>query len=229
MSKQASAKTKGGCIMRLLLSVCLLAALLLAVVLALVMVPQDLSDIGGYGKDPATAEVRDLRAVLEQSVIRGHAVTLKEEEINLWLGKKVKMRQEGLLAGKVTHQRVWIRLDGDLAEVILEREVFGWRSTFSMFLQIEQRDTGDGIFKEVELHGGSYLEAFPGVLRGGRFGRLVVPQGYLHLIKPAYAALAVACAEEIHLAFDEMMGIRIEDGQLVLDPRKAVDQSQPLR
>ena len=46
-----------------------------------------------------------------------------------------------------------------------------------------------------------------------------MPQGFIHLIRPAYEALAAQYAEEIHLGFESMSRIKIEDNALVLDPR----------
>ena len=56
--------------------------------------------------------------------------------------------------------------------------------------------------------------------RGGRFGKLVVPQGFLLLVMPAYEKLVPLFREEIHLGFEEMARIKIEKNRLVLDPRE---------
>ena len=57
-------------------------------------------------------------------------------------------------------------------------------------------------------------------LRGGRFGKLVVPQGFLILVMPAYAKLADIYYEEIRLALQEMARIRIEPDRLLLESRE---------
>jgi hypothetical protein len=54
-------------------------------------------------------------------------------------------------------------------------------------------------------------------------GNLVVPQGFLILVMPAYEKLAALFSEEIDLAFREMSRIKIEKNQLVLDPRDPAD------
>lgn len=70
------------------------------------------------------------------------------------------------------------------------------------------------------MHGGPFLESVPKPLRGGRFGQLVVPQGFLLLVMPAYQKLAAVFGDEIHLGFEEMCRINIEKNRLVLNPRE---------
>lgn len=209
----------------------LVVVVALGFVIVRVLQPQDLSDLGGRGVETTGDAPRDLKQVLEQSIERRFAVTLTENEINRWLAQNVKMEQHGLLSGCVSDSRVWVRLGDGVAEVILERKVLGRPLTFSMYfqLQIEEKDSVPR--KEILLHGGPLVAWWPTIQRGGRFGRLNVPQGYLHLLLPAYRRLADACRDELHLAFEEMSDIRIEKNRLVLDPlsRGAKDSSIELR
>ena len=73
---------------------------------------------------------------------------------------------------------------------------------------------------EVNFHGGPYHKRLPLLLRGGRFGKLVVPQGFLLFVLPAYQQLAELFHPETHLGFEEMAVIKIEKHRLTLDPRK---------
>jgi hypothetical protein len=102
----------------------------------------------------------------------------------------------------------------------MERAVMGRPFTVSMFLKIEQSQGARGIKTEIHRHGGPYHANLPTLLRGGRFGKLVVPQGFLILVLPAYEKLAELYREEIRLAFEEMVRIRIEPNRLVLDSRE---------
>jgi hypothetical protein len=180
--------------------------------------PQDLDDIGGYAAGDRLA-ARNLRTVLENSVERGHAVTLTETEINSWLRTVLEARQGGHLSEQATLDGVRIRLNDGHAEVILERTVFGRPLTTSMFISIEQTESAQGLRTQVHLHGGAYHENLPQPTRGGRFGRLVVPQGFLLLVMPSFRSLAAEFSEEIRLGFEEMSRIRIEQDRLSLDPR----------
>ena len=57
------------------------------------------------------------------------------------------------------------------------------------------------------------------LVKGGRFGQLVVPQGFLLLVLPAYEQLAALYRKELELGFEEMSRITLADGKLILDPR----------
>ncbi len=191
-----------------------------------VIQPQDMSDIGGYGPLGKKSAPRDLKAVLETAVKRGYPVTLTETEINQWIGETLVAKQGGFLADQVSFERVWVRLKDGSAEVVMERTLMGRPFTVSMFLQVEQLQGAGGLRTEVHRHGGPYHEGFPEFLRGGRFGKLVVPQGFLLLVMPAYGKLAEVYRKEIHLAFEEMVRIRIEPKRLVLESREPANGSK---
>jgi hypothetical protein len=181
--------------------------------------PQDLSDIGGYAPMAKPTPVREMKPVLKNALDRGYPVTLTETEINHWLGRTLAAKQGGLLADQVSLDRVWVRLNEGHAEVIMERKFMDRPFTVSMFLQVDQVQGAKGMHTEVLLHGGPYHSSLPKPPKGGRFGRLVVPQGFLLLVMPAYRKLASVFQEEIHLGFEEMSRIKIGENRLELDPR----------
>jgi len=110
----------------------------------------------------------------------------------------------------------------------MERAVMGRPFTVSMFVKIEQTVGRKGVRTEIHRHGGLYHASLPNPPKGGRFGKLVVPQGFLILVMPAYAKLADLYRGEIRLAFEEMARMRIEKNRLVLDSRELTDRSQGL-
>jgi len=215
----------GGCFSKLvsLWILCFLASLILALVW--IAKPQDLGDIGGYEMTGEAGEARDLHAVLQASLRHGHPLSLTESEINHWLGRTLKMRQGGILADHVSLDRVWVRLEDGLAEIIMERQVMGQPFTVSMFLQIEQTQDKSGRRTVIERHGGRYVDDFPIPKRGGRFGSLVVPQGFLKLVVPAFSDLAELYREEIRLALEAMARVSIEPNRFVLHPRQSTDSA----
>jgi hypothetical protein len=219
MSEPTQPKSGGGCFSKLISLFLLATAAGLGSAIYFVSQPQDLSDLGGREAGPKTGQAREMKVVLKNSIERGYPVTLSEEEINDWLGSTLSVQQGGLLASRVSFERVWVRLEDGTAEVIMERKIMGRPFTVSMFLQIEQIEGPNGVSTEVKLHGGPFHPDFPNPPRGGRFGRLVVPQGFLLLVVPAYRNLTKNFPEEINLGFEEMSRIRIEKGRLVLDPR----------
>lgn len=224
MADSSKPKSKSGCLGKLLSLIVLMVGCGLLSALFFITQPQDMTDIGGYGPASAANASRDLKTVLENALKRGYPVTLTESEINQWLGRALATKQDGVFADHASLDRVWVRLKEGYAEVIMERTLMGRPLTVSMFLKIEQTQSAKGVRTEILRHGGPYHEAISKPMKGGRFGRLVVPQGFLLLVMPAYDKLAEACREEIRLAFEEMARIRIERKRLVLESREPEDE-----
>lgn len=201
-----------------------LGVLVLAVCVVFIYVPQDLSDVDGYGGAPGSSTRRDLKAVLRSSVERGYELTLTEEEINGFLARTLAARQGGVLGKSVTLDGAWVRLEAGQAEIVLERRILGHSFTISSYLQIAQTQEPEGVRTEALLHGGPYLAGtYPN--RGGRFGRLVVPQGFLRLVLPSFQKLASLYQEEVD-SLAPMARIRIEEGRIVFNPH-APDEMVP--
>ena len=222
--KTKAPKSGGGCFSKLLLLILLAAAVALGSAVFFVVQPQDLTDIGGYGPVPVAGPERDMKAVLKNAITRSYPLTLSEAEINQWLARTVETKQGGFLAEKVTLNHLWVRLEQGRAELIMERHFLGHPFTVSMYLQIQRMEGPKGVITEILRHGGPYHPDFPDPPQGGRFGKLVVPQGFLLLVMPAYEKLAALFPEEIQLAFSEMNRIQFEKGKLVLDPRELTGQ-----
>ena len=105
-------------------------------------------------------------------------------------------------------------------EVVIERSVMGHPFTVSAFFKFEQLESSDGkITKYVHRHGGPYHPSLSMPLRGGRFGQLVVPQGFLILIWPSMEALGKVYETELKLCGEEMARVKFEKGKVTLDPR----------
>ena len=221
MADPAQPRSGGGCFSKLLFLILLVAAFGLGVGIYLATQPQDLSDLALPAKP---LPEREMKTVLRSAIDRGYAVTLSEAELNQWLGRTLVAKQGGVLEEKATLERVWVRLLDGQAEVIMERKLFGKAFTVSMFIQVERMEGLNGAVTEIRLHGGPFHPDVPNPPRGGRFGKLVVPQGFLLLVKPAYEKLAAVFSEEIELGFREMARINIEKGKLVLDPREPLGQ-----
>jgi hypothetical protein len=208
-----------GCLGKILRLWILCFVLGLVAALYFIAQPQDLAELGGYGPETGQRKPRDLKAVMQASLRQGHPLALSEAEINRWLGSTLKPKQGGALADHVSLDRVWVRLEDSVAEIIMERRVMGRPFTLSMFVMIEQTRSPGGMRMIVHRHGGEYLSGLPKPMRGGRFGRLVVPQGFLNLIVPAYSKLADLYREEIKLSIESMAVVRIEKDRLILQPR----------
>ncbi|TAE74907.1 MAG: hypothetical protein EAZ84_10235 [Verrucomicrobia bacterium] len=228
MADEIELKPKGSCLGKLVTLVALCGVAGLAVALYFVVRAQDMSDIkrGASGR-PA----RDLREVLKNSVDRGYPLTLSEEEINRYLKQTLLAKQGGVLGEAVTVDGVRVRLEEGRAEIVIERSVMGWPLTLSMFVRVEQTVGMKGATSTSILRdGGPFLPEVPRLamlVKGGRFGQLVVPQGFLLLVLPSFDKLAKLYAAELELGFQEMSRISIIDGKLELDPRPDAGKGLP--
>ena len=199
-------------------AVVFVAVTLLGLVLAIFLMiqPQRLNDVDGL--DASDISGRDVAAVLRESQQRQIPVTLTEEEINRWLARTLEVKQDGMFGMSLQFNQVAVRLTDGMAEVVMERKLGERLLTVSMFISIDQVRDGDRLRTEMNLHAGSSRK-LPALMMGGRFGRLIVPQGFLRMVTPAYEGLAEVLQEELENGFSDMVGIRIEDKQVVLDPR----------
>lgn len=222
MANEVKEKPRGGCLRKLFGLLVFLIIIGLGASLYFMSLPQDLSDISGSNPSATSAASppRDMEMVLTKSIEGDYSVTLSEKELNDWLGRELKLNQGGELAKWVILKRVWVRLKEDVAEVIIVREIAGREFTTSMFLQVEQTESNTGITTQIHLHGGGYSELLPIPTRGGRFGQLTVPQGFLILVMPDFQKIAALFDTEIKLGFQRMARIKIEDKRLMLDPKQ---------
>ncbi len=179
--------------------------------------PQNLDEIGGYRAEQSEP-ARDLELVMVKSLEKGHSLALTETEINRWLARTLSTRQGGAASRWVTLDGVWVRLMDGYAEVVQERTVLGRSFTVSMFVSIERRTEAGRIHKQAHLHSGPYHESLPRPVRGGRFGQVVVPQGFLVFVMPSFQNLAKEFHKEIKLGFEEMSSTRFEKRRLILHP-----------
>lgn len=207
-----------GCVLRLLSTFLLLAAIGLAAALYFVFQPQNLSDVKKASEGPA----RDLSLALRNATERGYDLRLSEGDLNAWLAQTLQKKQTGVFGESVTLEAVYIRLEKDVAEVILERKIFGRPFTVSMFLRIEQTESAEGVSTALHRDAGPFLKSLPNLKKGGRFGKLVIPQGLLLLVMPSYVELKDQFKEEISNGFEKMARVKIDDDYLILDPRDDV-------
>jgi len=207
-------KPKGGCLTRLAGFFILLTLGAFAVALYFVAQPQSLADVDSGQGEP----LRDISVTLKESLERGFPVTLKEGEINAWIAQRLVAKQGGLLSGAASIDAVKVRLEEGVAEIIVARTVFGHPLTTSLYVKVEHSETVEGSQKELKFQAGPYDSDFPGLLKGGRFGKLVVPQGFMKLVFPEYEKLAAAFAPELEQGFQEMAKIEIQKDRLILNP-----------
>ncbi|MES2476755.1 MAG: hypothetical protein V4640_13305 [Verrucomicrobiota bacterium] len=228
MSEPKKPRFLGGCFSRLLFLILLATLGGLITAVYFVTLPQDMSDLGGHGPAVKATPPRDMKAVLQSAIDRNYAVNLSEAELNQWIASTLYLRQGGVLQKDITLEHFRVRLEEGRAELILERRVFGRPFTVSMYFQVDKEQSGREIITTFNPAGGRFLKDYDFPQKGGRLGRLVVPQGFLHLLIPSFEKIAALYADETELAFSRMQRVRIEEDRLVLDPREPLgDQGMP--
>ncbi len=219
--RKAPPPTKRGTFFKNLFFVSLLGLVVIWGLAYLSFDPQDLSDIEGYQKDRNDSPLpllggRNLGTVLENAVKNKHGVRITEEEINNYIRRTLKFEQEGWFKSFVTSRGVWVRLEEDVIEVIIEREVWGKRHTISMLLRPEQSKQEDGRINTSVNR------------REGKWGRTRVVRGFMYLTNSSFTALREAYAEETEQVWDMFRGrfqIKVSDGVMELSP----PEEPPLR
>lgn len=220
MGDTAKSSERSGCMGRigLLFLICLFAGVIAACYY--IAQPQELGEIGGYRAED-NEPARDLVVVMQKSLEKGHSLALTEAEINRWLARTLSTRQGGVASQWVTLDGIWVRLMDGYAEIVQERTVMGRVFTVSVFVSIERKEEAGRVHKQAHIHSGPYHKDLPRPVRGGRFGRLVVPQGFLLFVMPSFQKLAKEFQQEIKLGFEEMSSTRFEKRRLILQPRSA--------
>lgn len=223
-----TSKRKGGCLGKLATLFAFAGLGGLAAAMYFIAQPQDLSDIAGRGPGAVGKQSRDLRVVLQKAHESGYALTLTEEEINLYLRDTLSARQGGMLADHVTLDEVVVRLEKDVAEIILVRTVAGHPLTMSMYVRTDTLEMPDGTLqREISMSGGQYHESIGRPLIGGRFGQLKAPQGFIRVLlfdsmtrlASVYRDGPASKPEKELDCIEDMARIEIQDGKLQLDPR----------
>jgi len=187
---------------------------------------KDLSGIAGrdkiIAKNTASAEI-DVFKKLQNAYNGNYVVTLTEEEINLYIAKRLSMKQDGPLKGFSKIKGVYVDLTPNMMEVFIEREIAQYGEdgvpkteyikpfdhTISMKFKIYTKEnTNDS--------GTTNIVEFP----GGTIGKSPAPGMFVKVMKPSFDAIATFFEKEIELAHGRIIHIKIEDGKVTLDPRR---------
>jgi hypothetical protein len=145
-----------------------------------------------------------LKARLNLAIERNYPLTFREEEINVWLSKRLAVKQCGALAPFAKVRGVWVDFKQDEIEIIIEREIQGQVHAASLFMKFNRSKQGFSISRH-----------------SSHIGQVRVPGGFARLIMPAFSNLATELADELQPYYDKKIrDVRVEDGKITLDPRK---------
>jgi hypothetical protein len=170
---------------------------------AMVVLPRDMSQVGGYPINPLAGEKpRNLLAEAQKIMIdRNAELSLSEEEVNRYLNQRLQGLQKGPMAALVKFRGVYLDFAPGAADVIIERELFGMPITMSAKLTTEQ------------TRGRAYYKP-----AGWTLGRVELGERNVKPVIDLFLRLRGTCLDEYH-AIQQMSDVRFEDNRVVLDAR----------
>lgn len=178
-------------------------ALAMLAAVAMVVLPRDMSKVGGYPLNLLSdGKPRNLLAEAQKIMIdRNAELSLSEEEVNRYLNARLQGEQKGPMAALVKFRAVYLDFAPGTAEVIIERELFGMPITMTAKLIVEQA-RGRAFYK-------------PG---GWTLGRVELGERNVKPVIDLFTRLRGACLDEYH-AIQQMSDVRFEEDRVVLDAR----------
>ena len=149
---------------------------------------------------------------LATAIERNEPVTFTEENINVWLRKRLQVKQAGYLEPYVNVRGVWVNLTDGEIEFIIERELpQGMIHVVSLFMKFEPAKNGFTIHRHAS-----------------HVGQVKMPGGFARLVMPSFSHMAEELSEELKLYKDDSLssdkalkihGVKVELGRITLDPR----------
>lgn len=158
--------------------------------------PQSLNDVAGY-QDQGSS--RDLLVMLKKA--NGGEVSFSEGELNRYLRETCRMRQTGLFSLIAHVQGLAVRVHDGYVELVVDRIIgANIHQTTSVNLSFRQETHLGRPELKVDFHGGKPL--YGSIPRGGKIGRVAVPQRPVEMLKPALETL-LDCYPEIVSIIEE--------------------------
>ena len=181
-----------------------LVALGMVGLIAMVMLPKDdMETISGYPNNPM-AESSTPRNLLKESqkvmMTREAPVSFSEKEVNQYLNDRLSGEQSGLMATIVQFKGVYVDFTPGMAEVVVEREIFGQQLTTSAKVTAEP-------FKSQIV----YRPA------GWSIGRIELGSRNIKPVIDMFMRLRDSMGEE-YATMKQMVNVKFENDRITLDP-----------
>ncbi len=157
----------------------------LITVCLLMWVPRQLDDIKGLHDD---APVHDIFATLRQTAGAPYTYSFSESELNRYIKKTCRMRQDGALSIVAHPAHLALKIHDGYGELIITR-VIGSHLHHTISVYVSFVYTGEHAQRRVSLQlrpGNEDDGLFP---RGGRIGQLPIPQRYMQMVLPSLESL----------------------------------------
>ena len=180
-----------------------LVALAMLAVVVMVVLPRDMSAIGGYPVNPlATGKPRNLLEESQKIMIqRTSEIAFTEEEVNQYLNHRLQAEQTGPMAALVKFRGIYIDFSPGFAEAVIERELFGMPLTMTSKIKTEK-------FRMQTVY---RAETWT-------LGRIDLGARNIKPVIDLFLRLRNTCADE-YQTMQQMVTVRFEENRVVLDSR----------
>ena len=188
----------GGGVMTVFMT--LIALALLGAVVYIIL-PKDLSKVQGYPVNPVTSgEPRNLLKEAQAVMIdRKGEIAFSEEEVNRYLNHRLQGQQNGAMASLVKFRGVYVDLTPGIAEIIVERELFGMPITMSSKVRAE-KFRGQVVYRSA----------------GWSLGKFEFASRNIKPVIDMFIRLRNSCLDEF-TTMQNMAEVKFEENQIVLD------------
>ncbi len=193
--------SSGGGISVMTVFLTLVAMGMLAVVV-LVVLPREMTSVAGYPVNPLTS-VKP-RNLLEESqkmmISRTADLSFTEEEVNQYLNHRLQAEQTGPMAALVKFRGVYIDFTPGLADIIIERELFGMPLTMSATISTD-RFRQQTVYRATNWH----------------LGRIDLGKRNIKPVIDLFLRLRMSCLDEFQ-TLQQMADVKFEENKLFLNP-----------
>ena len=180
-----------------------LVAIAMIVIIVMVVLPKDLSGVKGHPVDPLV-EKKDVRNLLAEGqkimVDRKEVLEISEAEVNKYLNVRLQGDQQGIMSSLVKFKGAYFDFSPGVAEVIIERELFGMPITMTSRIRPEK-------FQRQVI----YRNA------GWSIGKIDFTSRNIKPIIDMFVRMRIACKEEYDV-LTQMNGVSFEEDKVILDP-----------
>ena len=182
-----------------------IVAAALAVIALMILLPTDLDDkIDGYSATPLPMEKetagKNWLPEMQDTILNPQAtVEMTEEELNRYVAQRLRGTQTGAFGGLVRYAGTYVDLKPGIAEVYIERKIFGRPLTMSVEVKREATANGRETWK---IGGGSIGKIRMGELS---FGPVIKP--FLRMARSAVHDMDV---------MQKVRNIEFTEGKMIL-------------
>ncbi|MEX2579379.1 MAG: hypothetical protein WD342_10000 [Verrucomicrobiales bacterium] len=191
----------GGGVSMMTVFVSIVALGMLALIAMVGLPKEDLSNVAGYPHEPmAEEEPRNLLDEAQRVMMdRTSSIAFSEAEVNAYLNHRIEGEQSGVMATLVEFKGVYVDFSPEIAEIIVEREIFGMPLTISSKVHAEPY-RGQIIYRPA----------------GWTLGRVELGKRNIKPVIGMFLRLRDTFQEEF-ATLKQMMDVRFEQDRLVLD------------